>query len=93
MTFAQKVRQIINERGMTIADLSFDSRVQEATIRKILDENRNPRLDTAKKIADGLGVTLDSLVSLKEQSQSSGSLYQSPATPSPKLHGRAYHQG
>jgi len=74
MTFAQKVRQIINERGMTIADLSFDSRVQEATIRKILDENRNPRLDTAKKIADGLGVTLDSLVSQKEQSQSSGSL-------------------
>jgi len=62
MTFAEEVRKILNNRGMTIAELSFDSRVQEATIRRILDRNSNPRLDIAKRIADGLGVSLDTLV-------------------------------
>ena len=62
MTFAEQVRKILNNRGMTIAELSFDSRVQEATIRRILDRNSNPRLDIAKRIADGLGVSLDTLV-------------------------------
>jgi len=94
MTFAKEVRKILVERNMSVAELSFDSRVQEGTIRKILDSDSDPRLSTATKIADALGVTLDSLVHPpKEQSQSSGSIYQSPSSQPPKLHGRAYHQG
>ena len=62
MTFAEELRKILNNRDMTIAELSFDSRVQEATIRRILDRNSNPRLDIAKRIADGLGISLDALV-------------------------------
>ena len=77
MTFAKEVRKILVERNMSVAELSFDSRVQEGTIRKILDSDSDPRLSTATKIADALGVTLDSLVHPpKEQSQSSDSLYQ-----------------
>ena len=62
MTFAEELRKILNNRNMTIADLSFDSRVQEGTIRKIIDSNGDPRLSTAKRIADGLGISLDALV-------------------------------
>ena len=62
MTFAEEVRKILNNRDMTISDLSFNSRVREGTIRKILDGNSDPRVSTAKRIADGLGVSLDSLV-------------------------------
>ena len=61
MTFAEKVRKILNERDMSIAELSFDSRIREGTIRKMLDSNGDPRLSTAKKIAKALGVSLDHL--------------------------------
>jgi len=93
MSFAKEVNEKLIELGWSIAEYSFNSRVREDTIRKILTNDSDPRLSTASKMADALGVTLDSLVHPpKEQSQSSGSLYQSPATPSPRLHGRAYRQ-
>ena len=59
--FAVEVRKILDERGMNLADLSFDSRVQEGTIRKMLDRNCDPRLSTAKKIAKALNISLDDL--------------------------------
>ena len=67
MTFAENIRKILNNRDMSIADLSFNSRVREGTIRKILDGNSDPRVSTAKKIADGLGVSLDSLVETENE--------------------------
>ena len=67
MTFAERLRQILNERNMSISELSFDSRVREGTIRKILDGNTGLHLSTAKKIADGLGVSLDFLASNEKE--------------------------
>ena len=94
MSFAKEVNQKLIELGWSIAEYSFNSRVREDTIRKILNNDSDPRLSTATRMADALGVTLDSLVHPpKEQSQSSGSIYQSPSSQPPKLHGRAYHQG
>ena len=59
--FAAEVQKILDEQCMTIADLSFDSRVQEGTIRKIIARNCDPRLSTAKKIAKALNISLDDL--------------------------------
>jgi transcriptional regulator with XRE-family HTH domain len=66
MTFADAVKKKLIELGWSISELSFNSRVREDTIRKILTNNSDPRLSTAKKIADALGVSLDSLVREKD---------------------------
>ena len=62
MSFAKEVNQKLIELGWSISELSFNSRVREDTIRKIINNDTDPRLSTASKIADALGVTLDSLV-------------------------------
>ena len=62
MSFAKEVNQKLIELGWSIAEYSFNSRVREDTIRKILNNDSDPRLSTASKMADALGVTLDSLV-------------------------------
>ncbi len=59
MMFGEVLVQLLNERGMTISELSRRSGVRENTIRELAKcRSKDPTLTHAKRMADALGVTL-----------------------------------
>jgi len=59
--FAEHLKKLMNERGMTTYAFARDTGLPLSTIRNYAYGTGNPRLDTATKMADTLGVTLDEL--------------------------------
>lgn len=65
MSFSDEVRKWMVVRGLEDHDwqgLCYLCRVPKDTLKKMLEENRDPRLSNAVLIADGLKVPLDKLV-------------------------------
>ena len=56
----ENINRLCSQRGLTIAALEKMSGLNNATICKWKDSI--PRVDTLKKVADALGVTVDDLL-------------------------------
>ncbi len=58
-----KLKQIIKSKNLTYRQLAELSGVPAATINRICTgKHDNPKIDTIKKIADALGVTVNDLI-------------------------------
>lgn len=63
MRISDKLFRIIKEKNVKIYDLAKQSKVHHSAIYRILKgENRNPGIYTVKKLADSLGVSVESLI-------------------------------
>ena len=66
-SLGDNIRNIRNEQNISAEELSRRSRINMRTIYQIENsEQENPRLTTIQKIANGLGVTLITLLSNSE---------------------------
>lgn len=64
---ALRLRNILNERNISVYRLSYDAAVAKSTIRSVLDPSRRDvSLSTLKKICDGLNMTLVEFFSSNE---------------------------
>lgn len=63
MTYGEAARFARERAGLTKLGLARKAGVSHATICFIENENRYPRLETAIKIVDALGISLDEYVS------------------------------
>lgn len=62
-SFAELLRQRIeSDEALTEAGLAKLAGLDNSTIRRILAEGRNPRVDTAEKICAALGTTLEAFM-------------------------------
>lgn len=62
MTFAQKLRELIDAAGLTVDDLSKRANLPYVTVRAYLSQgkaHRKPTLGNAVKLAKALRVSLD----------------------------------
>ena len=58
-----KLKQIIKSKNLTYRQLAELSGVPAATINRICTgKHDNPKIDTIRKIADALGVTVNDLI-------------------------------
>lgn len=63
MSISDKLNRIIKEKSISVHELANKSGVHHSGIYRILnDENKNPGIYTVKKIADTLGINIDSLL-------------------------------
>lgn len=63
MRMSDKLFKIIKDKNIKVHDLAKKSGVHHSVIYRILKgDNKNPGIYTIKKIADTLGVTIDSLI-------------------------------
>jgi transcriptional regulator with XRE-family HTH domain len=62
MTFGQKITSVRKQKNMSQADLGKLSGVNGDIVGKYERDEMKPSIDTAKKIADALEVSLDYLV-------------------------------
>ena len=60
----ENIRRLCLERNISIAELERKSGLNNATICKWA--NSMPRVDTLKKVADALGVSMDDLMKAEE---------------------------
>ncbi|CAN5682034.1 XRE family transcriptional regulator [soil metagenome] len=67
MQIGPRVRQIRNDRGLTLVDLAGRSGVSRAMLSKVERGERQPTLVTAVRIARGLDVTLSQLMEAERQ--------------------------
>lgn len=83
MTVGENIKRIRKERGLTQKMLSELCGVNEVQIRRyeLGQKNANPKIETIKKIADGLGVSLSELISEDYQSISTDSYFLPGVTP------------
>lgn len=51
-----RIKELLKERGMTMAELASIIGTTQTSISRMLGENGNPTYDTLMKIADALGV-------------------------------------
>lgn len=51
-----RIRDLMDAKGVTLKDLAAQCHVSEMTIRRILTQGHNPTTDTVEKIAEALGV-------------------------------------
>lgn len=62
MAYRLRLKEILQEKGISQGKLSRGADVALNTIRKMVnDPNHTPNVHTLRKIADYLGVTLDDL--------------------------------
>lgn len=54
MPYGEKIRKILRDKGMTQADLSRASGIEESNISFIVNSNRNVRELTLSKLCNGL---------------------------------------
>lgn len=54
MPYGWKIKAILEEEGMTQADLSRESGIEESNISHIVNHNRNVREKTLYKLCKGL---------------------------------------
>ena len=63
MRIAYNLSKIIKEKNVKIYEMSKESGVHHSLIYRILtEENKNPKIDTMKRLADYLEVTVDDLI-------------------------------
>ena len=59
-----KLKKLIKDKGMSLNELSIKSCIGYATVHDIVSGKvENPRIDTVIKIAEGLGETVEKLIS------------------------------
>ena len=60
---SENLKEAMENAGLTVSELSYDARVPYQRVYYILNNKTpNPRVETLKKIADALGVTVDQLL-------------------------------
>lgn len=59
MTYAEILQELMDERGMKQADLARKIDTNRSTVKTMLNGKYEPKLRTAKKVADALGVSLE----------------------------------
>ena len=62
-----KLRDVREERGLSIRELERSSGVDRSVISRIENEDSNPRLRTVCRIAHALGVTLNDIVEYTDE--------------------------
>ncbi len=63
MRISDKLYKKIKEKNIKVHDLAKKSQVHHSAIYRILkEENKNPGIYTVKKLADALGVSVESLI-------------------------------
>lgn len=60
-SFPNRVRQVRKAKGLTIKDLHERSGVAIGHISDVENGKKSPRIDTALRLASGLGTTVDDL--------------------------------
>ena len=65
--FGQRVRQLRLKRGFSQEKLAEKANLDRTFVSMIERGKRRPTLDTAKRIAEGLGVSLSSLIASAER--------------------------
>ncbi len=60
--FAERLFDLIHERGWSIAEFSNQVRIPRTTINSWLLKLKSPRIDSLYEISDFFGVTIDYLV-------------------------------
>jgi len=60
--FSERLRQLIDSKGVRIAHLARESGVNDGTIRGYARGRREPTAENASKLASALGVTTDYLL-------------------------------
>lgn len=65
MTFGEMLDMLMKEKGLTPTDLHERSGVSKQVITEIVKgRTKEPKFSTAKKLADGLGTTLEHFAEL-----------------------------
>lgn len=63
MSISDNLYKIIKEKNISVHKLAKDTGVHHSGIYRILNnENKNPGIYTIKKIADSIGVNIESLL-------------------------------
>ena len=63
MSISDNLYKIIKEKNISVHKLAKDTGLHHSGIYRILNnENKNPGIYTIKKIADSIGVNIDSLL-------------------------------
>jgi len=59
---AKNMQRLMDERGLSKTELSFDSRIPYTRVAMILrGQTKDPQLSTVVKLAEALGVSIDTL--------------------------------
>lgn len=67
MEFYEILREVMDEKKMSIADVAHACGLRDSTVRSIfLRQQKNVALEVAFKLSDGLGVSLERLNGLPE---------------------------
>jgi transcriptional regulator with XRE-family HTH domain len=70
--FAERLRKIREEKGLTQAELAQRSGLQPSAIAHFEAGRRSPSLDNLRRLADALSVTLDYLLGREPDPKSAG---------------------
>ena len=62
--FAQRLKDLLDKRGMTQRSLSERLKTTEVTVSRYVSGNRTPNIETTVEIANILGVSLHDLVGI-----------------------------
>jgi len=62
--FAQRLKDLLDKRGMTQRSLSERLKTTEVTVSRYVSGNRTPNIETTVEIANILGVSLNDLVGI-----------------------------
>ncbi len=62
MKWSEKVKMLLDEKGMNQKDLSKKSGITEASVCRYLKGDRKPRIDVIVNFAEALGVEVDYLL-------------------------------
>ena len=66
-TVAFRIKQLCEEKKMTVSSLAYSCGMDRSTIYSILGEkSQKPEIATIKKICDGFGITLGEFFSTPE---------------------------
>lgn len=62
MELREKIKMIMNEKGLSQKELSQMANITEASMSKYLSGDRTPRIDVIVNIANALEVSVDALL-------------------------------
>ncbi|MGD8450529.1 MAG: helix-turn-helix transcriptional regulator [Phycisphaerae bacterium] len=70
--FADRLRKIRLERGLSQTDLAKRARFQPSAISHFETRTRSPSFDNLRRLADALGVSIDYLLGRQSESTAAG---------------------
>ena len=73
MEFKEKLKEIMDQRGMVQQELAEVSGLPQATISHFLNGRRKPSFDNIKRLSEALNVSADYLLGTSTKLQSSSS--------------------